>query len=184
MPAGPSKLLGAAEGAGEDTFEFLYRTYREQVLRWALRYAGGDTGRAEDLAHDVFVKALEKLPGLDRPGDLGGWLHRVTAHLAVSRWRRERSLWSRIRHLFPEDEPASPPDQVLEARESSSAALQQLRALPAPERVVLCMKVLDGKSQREIADALELSEGYVSKLVARAWSRIRAAGWEVSNDSR
>jgi RNA polymerase sigma-70 factor (ECF subfamily) len=41
------------------------------------------------------------------------------------------------------------------------------------------MHVLDGLSQREIARTLDLSEGYVSKLLARAWSKLRAAGWEV-----
>jgi len=40
------------------------------------------------------------------------------------------------------------------------------------------MKLLDGKSQREIAETLSVTEGYVSKIFARGWERIRAAGWE------
>jgi len=40
------------------------------------------------------------------------------------------------------------------------------------------MMVLDGKMQREIADDLGFSEGYVSKLIAKAWHRIKEDGWE------
>jgi DNA-directed RNA polymerase specialized sigma24 family protein len=43
------------------------------------------------------------------------------------------------------------------------------------------MKVLDGASQREIARALDVSEGYVSKLIARSVERLAAAGWEVDD---
>jgi DNA-binding transcriptional regulator LsrR (DeoR family) len=41
------------------------------------------------------------------------------------------------------------------------------------------MELLDGKKQREIATALKMSEGYVSKLLKRARSRVRISGWEV-----
>ena len=54
-----------------------------------------------------------------------------------------------------------------------------LQSLPGQERVVLALKILDGLSQREIAALLSLSEGYVSKLVARATARLGAKGWKV-----
>lgn len=168
--------------AGEEvSFELLYRAHREQILRWSLRYTGGNVTAAEDLAHDVFIRALERLPGLERPDELTGWLYRVTAHLAISRWRRERSLWERIRSALRHDaaDPAPSPDEALELQESAREALAQLGALPARERVVLCMKLLDGRSQRDIAECLGWSEGYVSKLVSRALRTVRAAGWEI-----
>ena len=49
-----------------------------------------------------------------------------------------------------------------------------LTRLPARERVVFCMRHLDGMQQREIAAALHLSEGYISKLLKRTSRRIRA----------
>ena len=59
--------------------------------------------------------------------------------------------------------------------------MDTLKKLPAKERVVVCMKYLDGRSQQEIAKTLGFSKGYVSKLVARALDRIRASGWEVDH---
>jgi RNA polymerase sigma-70 factor (ECF subfamily) len=69
-------------------------------------------------------------------------------------------------------------DDLLVRHQAASAAVEVMRALPARERVVLYMKLLDGSSQKDIAATLSMSEGYVSKLLARAWARIRAAGWE------
>ncbi len=172
---------GAPDAGEEAPFELLYRAHREQVLRWSLRYMGGDVTAAEDLAHDVFIQVLERMSGLERPEELNGWLYRVTAHLAISRWRRERSRWARVRSALAHEaaEPSPSPADALELREGARRALAQLRALPPRERVVLCMKLLDGRSQRDIAGCLGLSDGDVAKLVTRALARVRAAGWTI-----
>ena len=157
------------------TFEACYRVHRAHVFRLSLRYAGGRRSWAEDLTHDVFVKLLEHFPRLTAHDDLGGWLYRVTAHLAISRIRREQTLVGKVRHLLAGEEAVDP---SLDDHVDATAALAVLRRLPARERVALCMKVLDGKTQREIAESLSISEGYASKLVARAWERVRGSGWE------
>jgi len=162
----------------------VYETYRARVFRWALRYAGGQVGWAEDLVHDVFVKVLENLPRLERRAELASWLYRVTANLAIERIRREQSILGRVLRLYQagREEAATSPHRILEDREEAAHLLDTLRSVPARERVALCMTVFDAMSQREVAKALGLSEGYVSKLVSRAWERLESAGWEVGND--
>lgn len=161
--------------------EAVYAEHRDRVFHWALRYGAGDAGWAEDLLHDVFVKLLEQLND-EAPQDVGGWLYRVTANLAISRIRRERSLLGRLHRALVPHDAGRPPDELLEERAAATEALRLLSKLPERERVVLCMKVLDGRTQRQISEALGLSEGYVSKLAARAWQRVRAAGWEGADE--
>lgn len=162
------------------SFEQCYRAHRDEVYRWCLRYGGGRRAWAEDLAHDVFLRLMRQLPRLTRAHELQPWLYRVTANLALNRLRDEQSLLGRLGRLWrPGDEdPAPSPEAGLSLRQQAE---RSLRALPPRERIPLCMKVLDGKSQKEIADALDMSEGYVSKLLARAWERLRADGWEVDH---
>jgi RNA polymerase sigma-70 factor (ECF subfamily) len=183
MMAARVSLPATAKGRGP-TFEACYRAHHARVYHHCLRYGGGNASFAEDVTHDVFLKLLEHLPALDERHDLGGWLYRVAANLAVTRLRRSRSIVRRFlpayRRSVAEVEPAL--DAAFEQREAASGALATLRTLPPRERVVLCMKLLDGKSQREIAATLSLTEGYVSKLYARAWQRVRAAGWEGDDD--
>jgi RNA polymerase sigma-70 factor (ECF subfamily) len=180
MVAVASSLDLGVPASRELTFERCYREHRERVFRLALRLGGGNVAFAEDVASDVLLKLYEHLPDLQDVDDLGGWLYRVTVNASLSRLRRERSLLGRVlRTLRSAPQHAAPSPEVLFAEhEAAAAAMATLARLPPKERTVLCMKVLDGKSQQEIAETLGLSEGYVSKLVARAWDRVRDAGWE------
>ncbi|MGC4119942.1 MAG: sigma-70 family RNA polymerase sigma factor [Myxococcales bacterium] len=160
-----------AVGSSERTVLDCYASYRSQVYLSSLRYGGGRKGWAEDLTQDVFVKLLElgNLEGID---DVGAWLHTVTANLAVSRLRRERSFVGKLRQWIAPRAAEGTPAEELERREGAAKALAQLRALPPREQVALAMQLFEGKSGREIARTLSLSEGYVSKLLARARARI------------
>ena len=178
--AAPTFELG--EDAGRSaSFAACYQRHKRDVYRLCLRYGGGRAGWAEDVTHDVFMKFLEHLPRLANLDDVGGWLYRVAANLSISRLRREQSLFARLSGLGGVEETEPSAELLFEEREAAQAVLVTLRALPAKERVVLCMKVLDGKSQKEIAETLSMSEGYVSKLLARAWARVRAAGWDADD---
>jgi RNA polymerase sigma-70 factor (ECF subfamily) len=166
--------------AGQPSFSDLYHHHRHAVFRWARRYCGANAADAEDLTHDVFMKLLKCLPEVDAER-AGAWLYRVTANLAISRIRSRRSLMNRLHDLFFRGRAAAHPVAELEARDAASRALALLGELPARERVVLSMHVLDGMSQVEIAGALSFSQGYVSKLLARAVAALRARGCEVAD---
>jgi RNA polymerase sigma-70 factor (ECF subfamily) len=170
--------------ASSTSFEDLYQRHAGQVFAWARRYAQGRSGWAEDVTHDVFVRAWEHRDEL-REEDVKGWLFRVTQNRAFTLLRRESSLARRlgnaVRAAWLPDAPATPEDE-LERQQAAFAARAALARLPGQERVVLCLKILDGLSQREIAELLSLSEGYVSKLVARAIARLHASGWKVGDD--
>jgi len=163
----------------EETLAGCYLAHRDRVYHWCLRYAGGRTDWAEDLAHDVFVRLAEHCSHLEDPDEIGPWLYRVTANLAISKLRRENLAIHRLLAWFRQEpvRVVEPIDVMLEAQEASADAMAALRQLPSRERVVICMRVLDGLTQKEIAQSLELSEGYVSKLLARAWTRLGEAGW-------
>src|SRR2546430_1743979 len=119
----------------------LYQEHRHKVFRWALRYGGGDVGWAEDLTHDVFVKAIEHLDELSEPHDLGGWLYRVTANLAMRRLRREGSLLRRVLRLYGagREESSGSPHRLFEGRELAAKTMEALGALPARERIAAGM---------------------------------------------
>ena len=174
----PIPRSGAVPDAGP-TLEACYQAHRGHVFHVCLRYGAGDAAFAEEVTQDVFLKLMEHLPRLRDPHDLRGWLHRVAANLAISRLRRERSLVGKLRALWSVSAAAPPADAAV--GDDARRALETLRDLPPRERVVICMRLLDGASQREIARTLGLSEGYVSKLIQRGRRRIADAGWEVDD---
>lgn len=180
--------ISRAESATADrpSFEECYATYRGFVFHRCLRYGAGDVSFAEEVTQDVFLKLVEHLPRLRDPHDLGGWINRVTANVAISRLRRERSLLGKLRALWVTADRADTDTarHAVERKQIAGSVLEALRMLSPRERVIVCMKVLDDASQREIARALDVSEGYVSKLVQRSLQRLAAAGWEVDDVER
>ncbi|MCP3064217.1 RNA polymerase sigma factor [Myxococcus sp. K38C18041901] len=165
------------------SFDTLYEAHVEDVYAWAMRYAAGRSGWAEDVTHDVFLKAWEHQAWL-REEDVRGWLFRVTQNVAFSALRRERTFRQRIANLLFPAHPAhveSTPESALTHREAVRSATATLDCLPGQERVVMTLKLLDDLSQREIAQLLSLSEGYVSKLISRAQGRLTAWGWKVDD---
>lgn len=159
-----------------------YLTHHAKVFQLGMRYGNGNAAWAEDLTHDVFVKFAEKQGELRDLDDIGGWLYRVTSNLAISRLRREKSFWGRVTTMLHADKEDSVPgaDVVFEDQQLAGRAMAAMQTLPAKERVVVAMKILDDKSQKEIATTLSISEGYVSKLLTRALKRLASEGWEVS----
>lgn len=164
--------------------EALYVEHREFVYRLALRYGSGSHAWAEDVAQEVFLRLFDVLDSLEERDGLGGmepWFYRVTTNRCLNRLRAERLrnaapvrwLLGR-RNTDPRD-----PERVTAARQGLEQASAVMASLPPKERVAFSMHVLDGKKQIEIAEVLGHSKGYVSKLIARAEERVRAAGWEL-----
>jgi RNA polymerase sigma-70 factor (ECF subfamily) len=165
-------------------FEECYAAHRDHIYRLGLRYGGNRTAFAEDLTHDVFLKLLKSGPSLDEIENIGAWLHTAAANLAVSRLRAETSLLGRLSRLFTQAAGRAEersPQVMLELQETAALATRALASLPPRQRVVVCMKLLDGATQREIAAALAISEASVSRLLARARKRIEAIKAEVSD---
>lgn len=149
------------------------------MYRLALRYAGGDSGFAEDVTQDVFLTLLEHIDELHTHDALMGWLYRVTCNCCLQRLRRRR-LIERLSGLIPGlggSGPSADPELELATRRELRRVWSTVESLDPRERMVLCMHHLDGKRQNEIAEILGLSRGYVCKLLQRAQARVREKGW-------
>lgn len=165
-------------------FEQCYLAHRDHVYRLGLRYGGNRTAFAEDLTHDVFLKLWTSGQKLDDIENVRAWLHTAAANLAVSRLRSEKSLFGRLSRWFMRGTGRTEersPQLMLELQETAALATRALASLPPRQRVAVCMKVLDGATQEEIAKALAISEASVSRLLSRARKRIEAIKAEVGD---
>jgi RNA polymerase sigma-70 factor (ECF subfamily) len=177
----PVVAVEAAAPSPSLSFDELYALHRHAVYGWARRYCGSDAAEAEDLTSEVFIKLFMSMAELDAPR-ARAWLYRVTANLAISRIRARRSFLGRLTALFAGRAHPPHPMAMFEAREEMARVLGELERLPARERVVVCMKIVDGMTQVQIAEALSLSQGHVSRLLARGFARLRERGWDVPGD--
>lgn len=114
-----------------------------------------DHHQAEDVLQETFVRALERLDGVD-PNHLKGWLFTVAYHQAMLAKRRQK------KRLTYTDEPGAAvsdplpgPALVAEQREDVQRLRELLEQLPPGQREVIRQRVYEGKRFREIAATLD-----------------------------
>ena len=173
--------MRSAEEPGERpaTFEACYAEHRDAVYRLCLRYGAGRASFAEDVTQETFVRLYQSFAKLDRERPISDWLYAVASRLCISRLRRDRSMLGWLARLVHRgEEPAPSAAQLYEHHEAAAGLMEAIGRLPPRQRVALCMKAIDGKSQKEIARILRVSEGYVSQLITRARQALTDMGWE------
>jgi RNA polymerase sigma-70 factor (ECF subfamily) len=127
-----------------------YETALFQFLTGMLR----DHHQAEDVLQETFVRALERLDGVD-PLHLRGWLFTVAYHQAMLARRRQKSRpASALGESVEVAAATTGPLHEAELRDQAAKLHQLLDQLPPPQREVIRQRVYEGKRFREIADAL------------------------------
>src|SRR5438105_448052 len=115
-----------------------------------------DSHQAEDALQETFVRALERLDGVD-PEHLRGWLFTVAYHQAMLLKRRQAGRTRHVRPVAEQPETVDPvagPFDAL-AREDEARRLRDLlEQLPPAQREVIRQRVYEGKKFREIAESL------------------------------
>src|SRR5688500_1632538 len=88
------RLVEQAQQGDPASFERLVTAYSSAVAGIAYRRVG-DFESSEDISHDAFLIAFEKLPSLRRPQLFAPWLRAITLNLCA-RWHRNRSYRQRL----------------------------------------------------------------------------------------
>lgn len=143
----------------------LTRRLLPRVYRHALRMLG-DAAEAEDAAQETMMRLWRVAPDW-RSGEaqITTWLFRVTANLCKDRLRKRRALGL--------DEIAEPPDpapgvaRTMQDRQRHDALQQALQALPDRQRQAVILRHIEGLSNPEIADIMDITPGAVESLTAR-----------------
>jgi RNA polymerase sigma-70 factor, ECF subfamily len=170
------RLLVQAAQKDPSRFADLYELHFDPVYAFIARRIH-DRDLAEDLTSDVFHKALAALPRFDWRGvPFGVWLFRIAANVVTDQWKRSAKI-----------APGDPPEPA--AEQDFDGALHRARLfclvdeLPQDQRRVIQMRFSEGNSIREIATALEKTDGAVKQLQFRALETLRAQASEKGSDT-
>ncbi len=167
----------------EDAFAELVRAHHGRVVRIAGRFFRR-ADAIEEIAQEVFVKAYSGMAGYRGEVPLAHWLSRITVNACYDQLRRQRARpevgFSQLGG-DPEAFIASyvGPDSDggmarWEREEARLAAEQVLARLPAADRLVLTLTVLEGLATAEVAALTGWSNANVKVRAFRARNRLRA----------
>jgi RNA polymerase sigma-70 factor (ECF subfamily) len=160
------RLLIEAAQANPARFVELYDRYVDRVYAYVSRRAGNRTV-AEDVTSAVFEQALTHLPRFEWRGvPFLAWLLRMAANALADHWKRSQ------RDGY--DPPAEVPDErEYQDLERRVALFQLVDRLPETQQQVIRMRFVEGRSIREVAAAIDRSEGAVKQLQLRALETMR-----------
>ena len=136
-----------------------------------------DVGRAEELAQDALVAALEQWPVSGVPDNPAAWLMATAKHRAIDQLRR-RALHARkegdLTREIEEQLEAAAPAPVDDADQEIGDDLLRLvftachPVLATEARVALTLRLLGGLTTAEIARAFLVTEPTIAQRIVRA----------------
>ncbi|MDZ4675816.1 MAG: sigma-70 family RNA polymerase sigma factor [Gemmatimonadota bacterium] len=144
----------------------LFAQYHESLVRMLFRRTG-DRDRAEDLAQEVFARAVAAPPRNPRP-----WLFAVALNLVREDGRKAVRQGRRL-ELYRAEHPQhfDGPDEGLERDESVARVRRALDTLVERDREALLLKA-EGFNYDEIAATLGLAKGAIGTTLSRARRRL------------
>lgn len=155
-----------------DQFVDLFHASFDRLFRYLNRLSG-EHELADDLAQEAFVRLYRRGEMPEAPQ---AWLVTVALNL----FRNERSTAGRRRRLLTvargaaaHSDPAPSPARRVEAEDSRQRVRRALDQLPEREGRLLLLRA-EGMSYRDLAVALDLNEGSIGTLLARARRAFRA----------
>jgi RNA polymerase sigma-70 factor (ECF subfamily) len=138
-------------------FELLVRRYEQTIFHLALRMTR-NAEDAKDLAQEAFVQAYRSLASFRGHSSFSTWLHRIAVNLCLNHLKAAR-------REDPVEADGSVPDvranslATLLTAERDRALAAAIEELPPQQRATLTLRVYQGLSHREIAEALDCAEG-------------------------
>lgn len=157
-----------------DRFGILYDRYTAKVYQKCVGMTR-DKELAQDLTHDIFLKAFVNLTKFDHRSKFGTWLYSITYNYCLDHLRKsQRQRTTDIDDdLQEEDTSADRTEQELLSLRSDRLG-PVLGELEPGDRALLLMKYEDDLSIKEMMEMLGLSESAVKMRVLRARERALA----------
>lgn len=164
-----SEQVTLAQKGDRTAFGMLYEAVSADLYRMAL-YTLGNPQDAEDAVAETFMEAWRGIAGLREPEAFRSWMFRILS------FRCKRKIGKYILHRGDIDL-----DSYYETAGSAAPETGTLRAeltdalekLTAEEREIVLLSVLEGYTQREVAEMMRLPQGTVSSKLHRTLKKLR-----------
>jgi RNA polymerase sigma-70 factor, ECF subfamily len=161
------------EAGDHAAFAVIVRETTPRLYRLAARIMA-DSGEAEDVLQDAYVRAFDALVAgrFDGRAGIATWIYRIVANTALDALRARRR---RRQQAFADDSADAAVDDA--ARLAARAALRELGGLledlPADQRAAVVLKEIEGLTLNEVAEVMGCSVGAVEQRLVRARATLR-----------
>lgn len=165
------ELIGRAKEYDPVAFAQIYECYYQGIYNYVY-YRVGDSGLAEDLTADVFIKVMEGIETFTfRGAPFAAWLYRIAGNLIIDYFRCHPPEFD-----LPLEEGQIAVEgglsELLERRLTQQQLAQALQGLTEDQRQVIILKFVEGLSNTEVAQVMGKTNGAIKGLQHRALGRL------------
>lgn len=174
MVDGEDSIIHGAVRGESSAFGQLYDHYQPQIYRFVFLKVG-QREEAEDLTHQVFLSAWEKITTYNHRGfPFSSWLYQIARNIVVDHYRSRRNTVT-LDDVDPElfAIPAVSHEALDEAMNTVRVA-RCIKELKPDYQDVIIMRFIEEFSIKEVAAAMQKSEGAVKLMQHRAIKELKS----------
>lgn len=164
-------IIASCRAEKMENFGLLYDAYIRKIYDF-IYYKTLHQETAEDLTSQTFIKALEKIKQFDSSrGSFSAWLYTIAKNNVRDYYRsgREEVNLEDVYDLAAVDNPEIDSHNRLIFEKVKG----YLSSLKSAEREIIMLKLWEGRSHKEIAEIMGLSEANSKMILSRTMVKLR-----------
>ncbi|MBM6858580.1 RNA polymerase sigma factor [Caecibacteroides pullorum] len=153
---------------------------KDKLFRLALRITF-DRAEAEDIVQETMIRVWNKRDEWDELGSVEAYCLTVARNLAIDRSEKKDSQTVKLTIEAEQTPDASSPYDRLVNKERLKLVHRLVGELPEKQRLIMQLRDVEGKSYKEIAAALRLTEEQVKVNLFRARQKVKQKFIDIDN---
>ncbi len=187
----PENILEMVAAGDNMALRMFYEHYKARVYNTCLSYLQ-NVEEAEEVTQDVFVEVFQSASRFLGRSSVATWVYRISVNKCVDRIRykgRQKrfafisSIFGQTGEVIHDQHVFEHPGVKLENKERSKMVFAAIKQLPENQQTAFILRQIEGLSQREIAEIMDMTEKAVESLLQRAKANLRKILENFYNDN-
>jgi RNA polymerase sigma-70 factor, ECF subfamily len=179
-----TELVRRFKRGSMEAFEQIVERHEAKVLNLAMRFTRNHED-AEEVLQDVFATVYRKIDGFEGKSAFSSWMYRITVNAAFMKLRKKKQrptmsiedLAPNVRQVIVDQEALGSfgmrSDLISMNRELKTALEEAIQRLPEQYRAVFILRDVNGLSNQEVSEILDLSIPAVKSRLHRSRLMLR-----------
>ncbi|WP_424492714.1 RNA polymerase sigma factor [Salinimicrobium sp. GXAS 041] len=161
------RLIAQCRKQDRKAQEKIYREYSGKFFTLCLKYSA-NYEQAKDNLQDGFIKIFQNISQYKGKGSFEGWMTRIMINTSLKKFQKQ-TVYLTIDEEQLEDPEVEVDDQFFNV----DLLIKLVQELPERYRLVFNLYTMEGYSHKQIAKALNITEGTSKSNLARARLKLK-----------
>ncbi|MFD2587987.1 RNA polymerase sigma factor [Croceitalea marina] len=148
----------------QKTFQEIYNSNYDKVMRLCLGYLAGNQDEAKDLTQEVFIRVWDNLDDFRNDSKVSTWIYRITVNTCLSQLR---IIKKKVKIYTADTIPETPEEVPTTDREKMFESLHScINKLSETNKAIILLE-LEGFPQKEIAEVIGIKHEAIRTRIHR-----------------